>query len=47
MKKFLTKYGHIVAAFAIMIASVTANSTCVYIMYQEKMPEAVKKLRKF
>lgn len=47
MKKFLKKYGRIFATLAIMVTSVNVNTTCMVIMYQDKLPEEAKKLRKF
>lgn len=46
MKKFIAKFGTMVAALALMVATVTANSTCVYHLYQDEMPEKVKSLSK-
>lgn len=46
MKKFTEKFGSMVAALALMVAAVTANSTCVYHLYQDEMPEKVKNLSK-
>lgn len=36
-----------VAALALSATAATANSTCVYITHQPKLPENAKKLRKF
>ena len=47
MKKLLTKYGSILAAFALVVTTMTMNSTCIFVTHQEKLPEAAKKLRKF
>lgn len=47
MKNFLLKFGGIFASLALVVTTVTANSTCVFIMHQEKLPENAKKLRKF
>lgn len=47
MKKFLTKFGHIFAALALVFTTLTVNSTCGYIVHQEKLPENAKALRKF
>lgn len=47
MKKFISKYSAFIAALALVVTTLTANSTCVYCLHQEKMPEASKKLRKF
>ncbi len=47
MKNFFKKYGNILAALAMVITTVAANSTCVYYMYQDELPTEAKKLRKF
>lgn len=51
MKKFITKYiwkiGSCVAAFAVMMTALTANSTCVWFSHQEQLPNEAKKLRRF
>ncbi len=30
-----------------LVATLTANTTCVFLLHQPKLPESVKKLRKF
>ena len=47
MKKFISRYGSWLAAFALVVTTVTANSACIFFTHQEKMPETAKKLRKF
>lgn len=47
MKAFVQKYGHMLAALALVITTITANSTCTWLTYQPEMPENAKKLRKF
>lgn len=47
MKKFLSKYGHIVCAFALVMTTYAANRSCVYIFHQPKLPDSAKRLRKF
>lgn len=47
MRKFFSKYCGLLAFLAFVFTIVTANSTCVYTLYQEDMPEQAKKLRKF
>ncbi|MDR0923418.1 MAG: cyclic lactone autoinducer peptide [Hungatella sp.] len=47
MKKILCKYGHIIAALALVTASLTTNMACGSIYYQPKAPESAKKLKKF
>lgn len=49
MKKlhsFITKFGGLVAAFAVVVTSLTSNSTCLWITYQPEEPEEVKALKK-
>lgn len=47
MKKFFIKYGHIFAAMALVFTTLVANSTCAFLIHQEKLPEGAKTLRKF
>lgn len=47
VKDLFKKYSGVVAAFAMVVTTLVANSTCIYIMYQDQMPESAKKLRKF
>lgn len=47
MKKFIQRYGGWIAAFALIVTTVTANSACVWASYQPVVPENAKKLRKF
>lgn len=47
MKRIFQKYGGFLAALAIVVTSMNANSACVCIMHQDKLPEDAKKLRKF
>ncbi len=47
MKRFLEKYGHLLALFAVVIAKDTNGFTCPFVFHQPKMPEAVKAFRKF
>lgn len=47
LKNFVQKYSGIIAAFALVITTVVANSACMFLTYQEKMPENAKALRKF
>ena len=41
------KTAKILAAASKKMAEMNANTACIYWMHQPKMPEAVKKLRKF
>lgn len=47
MKKFIRKYGAWMAAFAMVVTTMTANSTCIFLTHQAELPETAKKLRKF
>ena len=47
MKKFIVKYGHILSAFALVVTTFASNRTCNYILYERKLPESAKRLRKF
>ena len=42
-KKWLSS----LAAFAMVIATIGANSTCYSILHQDEVPEKAKKLRRF
>lgn len=47
MKKGKKVFQNVAEKIAIKIAKVDANTACPCISYQPKLPEAVKKLRKF
>lgn len=47
MKKFFLRFGNILAAVAIAVTTVNANSACVFVIHQAKLPDEAKKLRKF
>lgn len=47
LEKWVKKYSGIIAAFAMLVTTVVANSTCIYIMHQDELPESARKLRKF
>lgn len=46
MKKVMMKFGNMVAALALVAASMNVNATCGWHIYQEKVPESAKKLSK-
>lgn len=46
MKKLYLKFGSFVATLALVAASMNANATCWHHLYQEPIPESVKKLCK-
>lgn len=47
MKKILLKYSGMLAALAMIFTTLTVNSTCTWMTYQEELPKSAKKLRKF
>ena len=47
MNKFIQKFGGWIAAFALLVTTVTANTTCIWASYQPEVPERAKRLRKF
>lgn len=47
MKKFIEKYAGFLAAFALVITTMTVNSACICITHQEPLPQNAKNLRKF
>lgn len=47
MKELFRKYSGFLAALAISVTALNANSACVFIMHQDKLPEEAKYLRKF
>lgn len=47
LKKLILKFGGTVATLAVAVATVSANSTCMWISHQPELPEDVKKLRNF
>lgn len=46
-KIFCGKGAGLIAAFALVVTTLSANSTCVFFMHQPKLPEQATKLRKF
>lgn len=44
-KKIITKAGNVIAAIALVVATVGANSTCWHYIYEEPLPAEVKKLK--
>lgn len=51
MKRIISKLKCVlcggVASLAFFIVTLNANSVCIYIAHQPKLPETAKKLRKF
>ena len=47
IKKIILKYCGMLAALAMVFTTLTVNSTCTWMTYQEELPDTAKKLRKF
>lgn len=47
MNKFILKYSQHIVAFAVMVSTYAENRTCFVLFKQPKVPDSVKKLRKF
>jgi len=47
MKKYVIKFGTILAGFALMITALNVNSACLFVAHQPKLPTGAGKLRKF
>ncbi len=46
MNKLYLKFGNVIAALAFVFATMGVNAACRHYMYQEPIPESVKKLKK-
>lgn len=46
LKKIITKLCFGIASFAFMITSLSANTTCMFFMYQPKLPIGAEKLKR-
>ena len=46
-RKLSIKFGGVIATFALAVTTLTANSTCDFIIHQPNLPEGAEKLRKF
>ena len=44
--QFVTKFGGTMAAFAVVVAALTANSACLWLSHQSEEPDEVKQLKK-
>lgn len=42
---FITRFGGTMAALVLVVATMTANSTCAWLAYQPEEPEEVKMLK--
>lgn len=47
MKKLIVRFGSMLAALALVVTTIAANTTCTWVGFQPKMPDDAKKLRKF
>ena len=47
MIQFYGTLAAMMAAVAMTVTTLVANSTCIYLTYQEELPESAKSLRKF
>lgn len=47
MRSISMKFGAMLAALAMAVTAVVANSSCICIAHQEPLPEKAKSLRKF
>lgn len=47
MKKYVIKFGTILAGFALMITALNVNSACLFVAHQPELPTGAGKLRKF
>lgn len=45
-RKVMKKMGNVLAVVALGIATIGANTTCWHYLYDEKIPESVKRLSK-
>mgnify|MGYP002348998901 CR=1 FL=1 len=47
MKKYLIRFGTILAGFALTITALNVNTACLFVAHQPKLPAGSDKLRKF
>ena len=47
MKRLVIKLTRYMAAFALMITVINANTSCLFLAHQPKLPSGADKLRKF
>lgn len=45
-KKTLYKLGHLLASLALLLATYSVNSTCLFMTYQPEVPDKLKKYTK-
>lgn len=41
------RFGKILASLALLVTTMNANTTCIFITHQPELPEDAKKLRRF
>ncbi len=46
MKKFVTRWGHVIASLAVMVTAVSANSACLWLMHQPELPKSSECLKR-
>ena len=46
-KKLMMKFGPMLATLALMVTTVSVNTTCTWVGYQDELPKNANKLRKF
>ncbi len=46
IKKFLVKHGHAIAAFALVVVSVAANSSCICPFYEPEEPAGLNRYKR-
>ena len=47
INKIVSKYLLVIATLALLVTTYTVNSTCLFAIHQEELPEEAFKLRKF
>jgi len=47
LKNLSLKFYRVIAVMALMVTTLNANTACVFVMHQPKLPEGADKLRKF
>jgi cyclic lactone autoinducer peptide len=47
LNNIMFRFGGVFAALALMVTASVENSTCMWIVHQEPLPDEAKKLRKF
>jgi hypothetical protein len=47
INQFIAKFGAAFAGLAVIVAALTANSTCFWFSHQPEEPDEIKQLKKF